>query len=126
MRLVSRLSRFISVGVISTLLHYFILAFLIWMSFELWVSNLLAFSAAFVFSFSCQQRYTFADRLGKNSSLNQRAAVLIFVLNLILSGVSAQLASKELIVVLPLLPAVVNYFAYYLMSGLQLFKKKYR
>lgn len=124
MKLVSRLSRFISVGVISTLLHYAALCFFIWISLELWVSNLLAFSLAFIFSFSWQQRYTFADRLGKNSSLNQMAAVIIFVLNLIMSGASAQLASKEFIFVLPLLPAVVNYFAYYAMSGLQLFKKK--
>ena len=124
MKLVSRLSRFISVGVISTLLHYATLWFFIWISLELWVSNLLAFSLAFIFSFSWQQRYTFADRLGKNSSLNQMAAVIIFVLNLIMSGASAQLASKEFIFVLPLLPAVVNYSAYYAMSGLQLFKKK--
>ena len=77
MRLVARLSKFVSIGLISTLVHYLALGLFVWMNFELWISNLLAFTFAFVLSFSWQQRFTFRDRLGSDSRLNLKAGLLL-------------------------------------------------
>lgn len=124
MRLIERLSRFVSIGVVSTLIHYLSLWLFLVISLELWISNLLAFTLAFMFSFSWQQRYAFGDRLGPNTQLNQKALILLFVVNLIFSGVSAKLASNKFAFVLPLLPAACNYSLYYVATGLRSFKIK--
>lgn len=122
MRLIGRLSRFISIGIISTLVHYLALGLFLWMNLELWVANLIAFTLAFMFSFSWQQRYTFRDRLGSNFSLNQKAAFVMFSLNLVFSGISGKLVQQPFSFILPLVPAFVNYCSYYYLSGLKLFK----
>ena len=124
MRLIDRLSRFIGIGITSTLVHYLSLWILISINLELWIGNLLAFTVAFMLSFTWQQRYTFGDRLGANSQLNQKALILLFLVNLIFSGVFAKLAGSRFAFLLPLLPAVCNYFFYYFATGLKTFKVK--
>lgn len=124
MRLIDRLSRFITIGLISTLVHYLSLWLFLVLNLELWIGNLLAFTFAFVFSFSWQQRYTFRDRLGPSSQLNQKALIFLFFVNLIFAGVSALFVENRLAFVLPLLPAVCNYFFYYFATGLKTFKVK--
>jgi len=122
MRLIKRLSRFVSIGLVSTLVHYLSLCLFLALNLELWISNLLAFALAFMFSFSWQQRYTFGDRLGLNRQLNQKALILLFLVNLIFSGVFAKLANNKYAFLLPLLPAACNYCFYYFMTGLRAFK----
>lgn len=124
MRLFERLSRFVSIGLVSTLVHYLSLWLLLIANLELWISNLLAFALAFMFSFSWQQRYTFRDRLGPNFQLNQKALILLFMVNLLFAGVFAKLADYKFAFALPLLPAVCNYSFYYLVTGLRSFKVK--
>ena len=124
MRLIARLSRFVSIGLVSTLVHYLALGLFVFVNLELWISNLLAFTLAFMLSFSWQQRYTFGDRLGSNSHLNQKALIMIFLVNLFFSGVSAKLVGNKLAFGLPLLPAFCNYFLYYISAGSQFFKAK--
>ena len=124
MRLIGRLSRFISIGLVSTLVHYLSLWLFLVINLELWISNIFAFTLAFMLSFSWQQRYTFGDRLGANSRLNQKALILLFLANLIFSGVFAKLAGASFALALPLLPAACNYTLYYLVTGLRSFKTK--
>lgn len=123
MRLIKRLSRFASIGLLSTLVHYLSLGFFVFINLDLWISNLLAFSLAFMLSFTWQQRYTFGDRIGPNSQLNQKALILLFLVNLTFSGISAKLVGAQFAYGLPLLPAILNYFLYYMSTGLQLFKR---
>ena len=122
MRLIKRLSRFVSIGLVSTLVHYLSLWLFLAINLELWISNLISFTLAFMLSFSWQQRYTFGDRLGQNARLNQKALILLFLVNLIFSGVFAKLANNKFAFLLPLLPAACNYFFYYLLTGLRSFK----
>lgn len=124
MRLIVRVSRFVSIGLVSTIVHYLTLGLFIWLNLELWIANLFAFTLAFLLSFSWQQRYAFGDRLGSNSRFNKKALIILFLANLILSGVSAGFIGKQLVLALPLLPALFNYWAYYLMSGSKVFKAK--
>ena len=80
------------------------------------MANPLAFSLAFFVSFFLQQRVTFSDRL-HGKKLNGFAALIIFMANIILSGLLGLFADLRYSFLLPLAPAAVNYSFYYIFSG---------
>lgn len=118
----NRLASFASVGVFATLVHSAILVVVTSIGHATWIANPLGFLGGFLVSFTLQQRLTFRDRLA-GSVLTQQAGILIFMINLILSAVLAPLSGRFLIV-LPLLPALVNYCLYFSLSGMPRFRRK--
>lgn len=112
-----RLARFGGVGVIATLVHS---AVLILMQVGLGRSraeaNLVGFLVAFVVSMSGQQRFTFQDRL-QGRRLNSLGLLILFAINAGAAYGLGLIAHDGWVVVLPLLPAVINYGLLYLFCG---------
>jgi putative flippase GtrA len=122
MKIWNRLASFISVGVFATLVHASILVVITGSGHAAWIANPLGFLGGFLASFTLQQRLTFRDRLA-GSVLTPQAGILIFMVNLVLSAVIAPLSGRFLIM-LPLLPALVNYCLYFSLSGMPRFRRK--
>lgn len=117
-----RLGRFCGVGVIATLVHIIMLTLLQvvihWPRAE---ANLVAFLVAFVVSITGQQRYTFNDRL-QGKHLNAFGLIILLVVNAMAAFALGVMAKGGLVIVLPLLPAMINYVLLYLFSGSTLFR----
>lgn len=122
MMILNRLASFASVGVLATLVHAGILLAITGKGHAAWIANPLGFLGGFLVSFTLQQRLTFRDRLA-GSVLSHQAGILVFAINLIMSAAIARLSGGFLIM-LPLLPAVVNYTLYYYLSGKPRFRRK--
>ncbi|KEF41184.1 MAG: hypothetical protein ER33_12855 [Cyanobium sp. CACIAM 14] len=84
-------------------------------------ANLLSFLIAFAFSFKAQQVFTFKDRLG-TQQLNLSALILIFLFNAGAALTLGALLQGRSRLLLPLLPAAINYVLFYVTSGLALFR----
>ena len=123
MRLISRVVRFSGVGLLSTFVHFFVLACLLYLSLPVWLANLVAFTFAFIASFLLQQNLTFADRLG-GARMNLFAATTLFSLNLVCAGVLGQISGTRFALFLPLAPAILNFTALYIMSGNSMFRRR--
>lgn len=117
-----RLTSFCSVGVIATLVHAGILTLLL-TTFNLprANANLIAFVGAFSVSMAGQQRFTFNDRL-QGKHLNAFGLLVLFLVNVVAAFGLGSLAKGGLVIVLPLLPAVINYVLLYQFSGSSLFR----
>jgi len=117
-----RLTRFCSVGVIATLIHAGILS-LLQTGFDLprAEANLIGFVVAFTVSMAGQQRFTFNDRL-QGKHVNALGLLILFVVNAVAAFGLGSLAKGGLVIVLPLLPAVINYVLLYMFSGNSLFR----
>ncbi len=120
--LATRALSFAGVGVIATGSHGLTLCVLELMDTPMWAANILGFIAGFFVSFNLQQRYAFKDRLG-GSFLNKKAGLFVFLLNLVLAALLGLLI-KHMPLLLPLAPAVINYVAYYRITGSSTFKTK--
>ncbi|MFO0017585.1 MAG: GtrA family protein [Synechococcaceae cyanobacterium] len=119
----SRLLRFSLVGILSTLLHGLCLVLLGTItSLPGGVANGLSFVIAFCFSIQAQQYFTFRDRLG-DQQLNSTAIVVLFGINASLAVGLEALAVGFWRLLLPLVPAAVNYCMLYLLSGLPRFRR---
>lgn len=117
-----RLTRFCSVGVIATLVHAGILT-LLQAGFNLGraEANLIGFVVAFIVSMAGQQRFTFNDRL-QGKHLNALGLLILFVINAAAAFGLGSLAKGGLVIVLPLVPALINYVLLYVFSGNSLFR----
>lgn len=111
-----RLVRFGSVGVLATLVHSAVLALLITLGSGRAEANLIGFLVAFAVSVSGQQRFTFNDRL-QGKRLNAFGVLILFVVNAAAAFALGSKASGGLVVLLPLLPALINYLLLHLLSG---------
>ena len=119
MKLFTRVCRFSLVGIISTVTHYGLLLFLA-LYLPIWLANSVAFSISFMVSFVLQQRYTFFDRLGDNK-LNLNAAIIVFIANIACAAIVGLFVSGKHLLLLPLLPALVNFSLFYYLPELKSF-----
>ncbi|MCP9842082.1 GtrA family protein [Synechococcus sp. J7-Johnson] len=122
MRPENRLCRFAVVGISSTFIHAVVLYIFLGMEFG-WLSNLAGFLSAFVFSFVMQQRFTFADKLA-GKRLNSLAATSIFSINAVAASCLGILPQGSITFLLPIVPAMINYILYSIMSTSRLFASK--
>jgi len=112
-----RLARFGSVGVVATLVHSGVLALLqAGLGRSRAEANLIGFLVAFVVSMSGQQRFTFQDRL-QGRRLNSLGLLILFAINASAAYGLGLIARGGWVVVLPLLPALINYALLYLFCG---------
>ncbi|MFZ9753147.1 MAG: GtrA family protein [Cyanobium sp.] len=111
-----RLARFGSVGVVATLVHASLLALLLGLQRSQGEANLIAFLAAFAVSMLGQQRYTFQDRL-QGRRINSLGLLILFLINASAAFGLGSLARGGLLLLLPLLPALINYVLLYVFSG---------
>jgi putative flippase GtrA len=116
-----RLARFGSVGVVATLVHSVTLALLLGLGRSRAEANLIGFLVAFAVSISGQQRFTFNDRL-QGQRLNGMGLLILFIINAAAAFALGSLARGGLVMLLPLLPALINYGLLYLFSGNPAFK----
>lgn len=122
MKLLYRISSFVTVGFCATVIHTGILFLLLYFNVETALANAIAYVLAFLFSLAFQQKYTFADRLN-GSSFKLSAALIILFANLLISVLLGNVAAGRIFsAFLPLTPAVVNFVLFYVLSGTRLFK----
>ena len=125
MKPLNRLASFSLVGCIATLIHYSVLSLLLKFGIPAWCSNTFSFILAFFFSYTYQLKITFSDRLGEKNSLTSYAAFTIFFVNVMFAALLGELAGRSaLAIFLPLTPVVINYFLYYVFTGLPPMKKR--
>ena len=112
-----RIARFGAVGVASTAVHAAILTTLkIGLQIGTGPANLLGFLAAFGVSMYGQQRFTFNDRL-QGQRINTVGLAILFLINALAALLLGQIAKAGWVIMLPILPAVINYLLLYLFSG---------
>lgn len=112
-----RLSRFCSVGVVATLVHAGVLSLLqAGLNLPRSDANLMGFVVAFMVSMAGQQRYTFNDRL-QGKRLNAPGLLILFLINATAAFGIGSVAKGGFLILLPVLPAVINYLLLYLFSG---------
>jgi putative flippase GtrA len=118
-----RILRFGSVGLVSTGIHAACLILLSSLtSLGGGLANVISFVIAFAFSFKAQQVFTFSDRLGKQQ-LNLLAMAVLFVFNIVAAMALGAFLHDRYRVLLPLVPAVINYVLFYVTSGLPQFRQ---
>lgn len=88
----------------------------------IYIANSVGFALGFLASFSLQQRYTFEDRL-QGRRLNSKAGWTLFIINLVIASLAGAIGGRRLITALPIMPAIVNYLAYYYMTGSRFFAR---
>jgi putative flippase GtrA len=119
-----RIARFGVVGIVSTAVHAAILTML---KFGLQIgtgqANLIGFLVAFVVSIYGQQRFTFNDRL-QGQRINNFGLTILFLINASAALLLGQLAKDGWVVMLPILPAVINYLLLYLFTGSPIFRAR--
>jgi putative flippase GtrA len=116
-----RLIRYGAVGILATAVHGLCLLLLTSAAaLGGGVANFTSFVIAFTVSIQAQQRFTFNDRLG-DQQLNTLAVLLLFLINAILAATLGSIAVGIWRVLLPLVPAMVNYILLYVATGLQMF-----
>ena len=112
-----RIARFGAVGIVSTAVHAAILSSLkIGLQIGTGPANLLGFLAAFGVSMYGQQRFTFNDRL-QGQRINTVGLAILFLINALAALLLGQIAKAGWVIMLPILPAVINYLLLYLFSG---------
>ena len=112
-----RFARFGAVGIASTAVHAAILTTLkIGLQIGTGPANLLGFLAAFGVSMYGQQRFTFNDRL-QGQRINTVGLAILFLINALAALLLGQIAKAGWVIMLPILPAVINYLLLYLFSG---------
>ncbi len=117
-----RIARFGAVGIVSTAVHAAILSILkIGLQIGTGPANLIGFLAAFGVSMYGQQRFTFNDRL-QGQRINTIGLTILFLINALAALLLGHLAKAGWVVLLPILPAVINYLLLYTFSGSPLFR----
>jgi putative flippase GtrA len=117
-----RIARFGAVGIVSTAVHAAILTTLkIGLQIGTGPANLVGFLVAFAVSMYGQQRYTFNDRL-QGQRINTVGLTILFLINALAALLLGHLAKAGWVVLLPILPAVINYLLLYTFSGSSLFR----
>jgi putative flippase GtrA len=117
-----RIARFGAVGIASTAVHAAILTTLkIGLQLGTGPANLVGFLAAFGVSMYGQQRFTFNDRL-KGQRINTVSLAILFLINALAALLLGQIAKAGWVVLLPILPAVINYLLLYIFSGSPIFR----
>lgn len=117
-----RIARFGAVGIASTAVHAAILTTLkIGLQIGTGPANLVGFLAAFGVSMYGQQRFTFNDRL-QGQRLNTFGLTILFLINASAALLLGHLAKAGWVVLLPILPAVINYLLLYTFSGSPIFR----
>jgi putative flippase GtrA len=117
-----RIARFGAVGIVSTAVHAAILTTLkIGLQIGTGPANLVGFLVAFGVSMYGQQRYTFNDRL-QGQRINTVGLTILFLINALAALLLGYLAKAGWVVLLPILPAVINYLLLYTFSGSSLFR----
>ena len=117
-----RIARFGAVGIASTAVHAAILTTLkIGLQIGTGPANLVGFLAAFCVSMYGQQRFTFNDRL-QGQRINTFGLTILFLINASAALLLGHLAKAGWVVLLPILPAVINYLLLYTFSGSSLFR----
>ena len=112
-----RIARFGAVGIASTAVHAAILTTLkIGLQIGTGPANLVGFLAAFGVSMYGQQRFTFNDRL-QGQRINTVGIAILFLINALAALLLGQIAKAGWVIMLPILPAVINYLLLYLFSG---------
>jgi putative flippase GtrA len=112
-----RFARFGAVGIASTAVHAAILTTLkIGLQIGTGPANLVGFLAAFGVSMYGQQRFTFNDRL-QGQRINTIGLAILFLINALAALLLGQIATAGWVVILPILPAVINYLLLYLFTG---------
>ena len=111
-----------AVGIASTAVHAAILTTLkIGLQIGTGPANLVGFLAAFGVSMYGQQRFTFNDRL-QGQRINTFGLTILFLINASAALLLGHLAKAAWVVLLPILPAVINYLLLYMFSGSPLFR----
>jgi len=117
-----RIARFGAVGIIATAVHAAILIMLkVGLQLSTGPANLIGFLVAFGVSMAGQQRFTFADRL-QGQRINNRGLTLLFLINALAALLLGQWATAGWVVMLPILPAVINYVLLYIFTGSTIFR----
>ena len=117
-----RIARFGAVGIASTAVHAAILTTLkIGLQIGTGPANLVGFLAAFGVSMYGQQRFTFNDRL-QGQRINTFGLTILFLINASAALLLGQVAKAGWVVLLPILPAVINYLLLYIFSGSPIFR----
>jgi putative flippase GtrA len=117
-----RIARFGAVGIASTAVHAAILTTLkIGLQIGTGPANLVGFLAAFGVSMYGQQRFTFNDRL-QGQRINTFGLTILFLINASAALLLGQVAKAGWVVLLPILPAVINYLLLYTFSGSPIFR----
>lgn len=117
-----RVARFGLVGIAATLLHAAVLALLkTGLEMATGPANLIGFLVAFGLSMYGQQRFTFQDRL-QGQRMNRLGLGILFIINALAAWLLGATARGGWIVILPLLPAAINYGLLYCFSGHRRFK----
>ena len=117
-----RIARFGAVGIASTAVHAAILTTLkIGLQIGTGPANLVGFLAAFCVSMYGQQRFTFNDRL-QGQRINTVGLTILFLINASAALLLGHLAKAGWVVLLPILPAVINYLLLYIFSGSPIFR----
>lgn len=120
----ARLARFGSVGAVATLVHGGVLALLqSGLGRSGGEANLIGFLVAFVVSMSGQQRFTFQDRL-QGRRLNSRGLLILLAINAAAAYGSGMIAVQGWVLLLPLLPALINFGLLYLFCGSHTFTSR--
>lgn len=83
-------------------------------------ANLIGFLVAFAVSMTGQQRFTFQDRL-EGRRLNGLGLLILFLINAAAAFWLGMVAKGWMVLVLPLLPALINYILLYAFSGSRTF-----
>ena len=117
-----RIARFGAVGIASTAVHAAILTTLkIGLQIGTGPANLVGFLAAFGVSMYGQQRFTFNDRL-QGQRINTFGLTILFLINASAALLLGHLAKAGWVVLLPILPAAINYLLLYIFSGSPIFR----
>jgi len=118
-----RIARFGAVGIISTAVHAAVLTTLkIGLQIGTAPANLAGFLVAFGVSMVGQQRFTFNDRL-QGQRINNVGLVILFLINGLAALLLGHMAKAGWVIILPILPAVINYLLLYVFSGSSLFRR---
>jgi len=119
-----RIARFGAVGILATAVHAAILTLLkIGLQISTGPANLIGFLVAFSVSMYGQQRFTFNDRL-RGQRINNLGLTILFLINALAALLLGHLAKAGWVVLLPILPAVMNYLLLYTFSGSSLFRAR--
>jgi putative flippase GtrA len=117
-----RIARFGAVGIVATAVHAAILIMLkIGLQIGTGPANLIGFLVAFSVSMAGQQRFTFSDRL-QGQRINNVGLTILFLINALAALLLGRLATAGWVVMLPILPAVINYVLLYVFSGSAIFR----
>lgn len=118
-----RLARFGGVGIVATAVHACVLILLKTMlHLNTGFANLAGFLIAFGVSMYGQQRFSFQDRL-QGQQLNSLGLGILFAINLGSAWLLGAISRGGWLVLLPIVPALINYCLLYAFTGNRLFKR---